>query len=139
MTLPSGPPGGSPSRGPSQTPGPQTPDTGSLRPPQGPNSRRNGTPGSARSTPSYSPVSPNAQGSKASMHAGGGGRGGGAASEQGSMGAKLEDEMNNDHLQKLQEIFEVRNVFAFVSVLFVCLFVCFFFFSFSYTKIKTGM
>ncbi|XP_038078621.1 WD repeat-containing protein on Y chromosome-like isoform X2 [Patiria miniata] len=28
------------------------------------------------------------------------------ASQAGSMGARLEDEMNNDHLQKLQEIFE---------------------------------
>lgn len=30
------------------------------------------------------------------------------ASQAGSMGARLEDEMNNDHLHKLQEIFEVR-------------------------------
>ena len=39
----------------------------------------------------------------------GGKTGGGTSADQGNMGAKLEDEMNNDHLEKLQEIFQVKS------------------------------
>ena len=33
-----------------------------------------------------------------------------AGKQDPGMGARLEDEMNNDHLQKLQEIFEVSSI-----------------------------
>ena len=65
-----------------------------------------------RSRTSYSDDDSNdsdcdSQGSKTSV----------AGKQDPGMGARLEDEMNNDHLQKLQEIFEVSFILRMINLM----------------------